>query len=77
MKKSFKLARDPGALMGLEVDMARQERDVELSYDDLGGGKSSSFALVEDAVKLYGRNPDHYNNASFEEEFKEEKPKKQ
>ena len=62
-----------GELMGLEIDIAHAEREQEASYDDLTGGKQSSFALVEQAVRLFGRNPDHYNNASYEEVFVEKK----
>ena len=67
MKRSFKAYRDKSALIGLEVDMAYKEQMQGLEYDDLTGGKHSSFALVETAVRLYGKNPDHYQNASFEE----------
>jgi len=65
-----------GELMGLEVEIHRIEKEKELSYDDITGGHQSSFALVEMAVRLYGRNPDHYNNASYEELFVEKKDDK-
>jgi hypothetical protein len=77
MKTTFPVKRshqyNKEQLMGLEVDMARLEMEEELTYDELEGGHRSSFALVEEAVKLFGKNPDHYNNASYEEEFQPEK----
>ncbi len=65
-KKSFKRERDVTALQGLEVEISMAENTINVAYDDLRGGHQSSFALVEESVKLYGKNPDHFSTA-FEE----------
>ncbi len=71
MKKTFPVKRteqyDKEKLMGIEIEMARIEIDAVTAVDDITGGHQSSFALVEQAVRLFGRNPDHYNNVSYDE----------
>ncbi len=54
-------------LIGLELEVARKEIEEQTSVDDITGGHQSSFALVEQAVRLFGKNPDHYNNVSYDE----------
>ncbi len=79
MKKTFPVKRteqyNKEKLVGLEVEVARAEIEANTAYDDITGGHQSSFALVEQAVRLFGKNPDHYANPSYDEIFTDEKKK--